>query len=115
MAGSQGHLELNVFKPVIIYNLLQSIRLIADSCVSFTDNCVAGIEPNRQRIAELMERSLMLVTALAPKIGYDKAAEIAKAAHKNGTTLREEALRLGYVTEAEFDSLVRPERMVSPE
>ncbi len=115
VAGSQGHLELNVFKPVIIYNVLQSIRLIADACVSFTDNCVAGIEPNRQRIAELMERSLMLVTALAPKIGYDKAAEIAKAAHRNGTTLREEALRLGYVTEAEFDSLVRPERMVSPE
>jgi fumarate hydratase, class II len=100
---------------VIIYNVLQSIRLIADACLSFTDNCIAGIEPNRQRIADLMERSLMLVTALAPKIGYDKAAEIAKAAHKNGTTLREEALRLGYVTEAEFDSLVRPERMVSPE
>jgi fumarate hydratase, class II len=115
VAGSQGHLELNVFKPVIIYNVLQSIRLIADACLSFTDNCIAGIEPNRQRIADLMERSLMLVTALAPKIGYDKAAEIAKAAHKNGTTLREEALRLGYVTEAEFDSLVRPERMVSPE
>lgn len=115
VAGSQGHLELNVFKPVIIYNVLQSIRLLADACASFTDNCVAGIEPNRKRLAELMERSLMLVTALAPKIGYDRAAEIAKAAHKNGTTLREEALRLGYVSESEFDALVQPERMVSPE
>jgi fumarate hydratase class II len=115
VAGSQGHLELNVFKPVIIYNVLQSIRLLADGCVSFADNCIAGIEPNRKRIAELMERSLMLVTALAPKIGYDKAAEIAKAAHKNGTTLREEALRLGYVSESEFDALVRPEKMISPE
>jgi fumarate hydratase, class II len=115
VAGSQGHLELNVFKPVIINNVLQSIRLLADASVSFTDNCIAGIEPNRKRIAELMERSLMLVTALAPKIGYDKAAEIAKAAHKNGTTLREEALRLGYVSGAEFDALVRPERMVAPE
>jgi fumarate hydratase class II len=115
VAGSQGHFELNVFKPVIITNVLQSIRLLADAAVSFTDNCVAGIEPNRKHIAELMKRSLMLVTALAPKIGYDKAAEIAKAAHKNGTTLREEALRLGYVTAQEFDALVRPERMVSPE
>jgi fumarate hydratase, class II len=115
VAGSQGHLELNVFKPVIISNVLQSIRLLADASVSFTENCIAGIEPNRKRIGELMERSLMLVTALAPKIGYDKAAEIAKAAHKNGTTLREEALRLGYVSESDFDSLVRPERMVAPE
>jgi fumarate hydratase class II len=115
VAGSQGHLELNVFKPVIISNVLLSIRLLADASVSFTDNCIAGIEPNRKRIGELMERSLMLVTALAPKIGYDKAAEIAKAAHKNGTTLREEALRLGYVSDSEFDALVRPERMVAPE
>ena len=115
VAGSQGHLELNVFKPVIINNVLQSIRLLADASVSFTENCIAGIEPNRKRIGELLERSLMLVTALAPKIGYDKAAEIAKAAHKNGTTLREEALRLGYVNESEFDALVRPERMVAPE
>jgi fumarate hydratase, class II len=83
--------------------------------VSFTDKCLAGIEPNRRHIEELMKRSLMLVTALAPKIGYDKAAEIAKAAHKNGTTLREEAVRLGYVSEKEFDSLVRPERMVAPD
>jgi fumarate hydratase class II len=115
VAGSQGHFELNVFKPVIIHNVLQSIRLLADAAVSFTDNCIVGIEPNRKRIAELMQRSLMLVTALAPKIGYDKAAEIAKLAHKNGTTLREEALRLGYVTAEEFEALVRPERMVSPE
>jgi fumarate hydratase class II len=115
VAGSQGHFELNVFKPVIIHNVLQSIRLIADAVTSFTDNCLVGIEPNRRHIAELMQRSLMLVTALAPKIGYDKAAEIAKAAHKNGTTLREEALRLGYVSEKEFDALVRPERMIGPE
>ena len=115
VAGSQGHFELNVFKPVIIHNVLQSIRLMADAVVSFTDKCLAGIEPNRRHIEELMKRSLMLVTALAPKIGYDKAAEIAKAAHKNGTTLREEAVRLGHVSEKEFDSLVRPERMVRPD
>ena len=115
VAGSQGHFELNVFKPVIIHNVLQSIRLLADAVVSFTDRCLTGIEPNRRHIEELMKRSLMLVTALAPKIGYDKAAEIAKAAHKNGTTLREEAVRLGHVSEKEFDSLVRPERMVAPD
>jgi fumarate hydratase class II len=115
VAGSQGHFELNVFKPVIIHNVLQSIRLLSDAVVSFTDKCLAGIEPNRRHIEELMKRSLMLVTALVPKIGYDKAAEIAKAAHKNGTTLREEAVRLGHVSEKEFDSLVRPERMVAPE
>jgi fumarate hydratase class II len=115
VAGSQGHFELNVFKPVIIQNVLQSIRLLSDAVVSFTDKCLAGIEPNRRHIEELMKRSLMLVTALAPKIGYDKAAEIAKAAHKNGTTLREEAVRLGHVSEKEFDSLVRPERMVAPD
>jgi fumarate hydratase class II len=115
IAGSQGHFELNVFKPVIIHNVLQSIRLLSDAVVSFTDRCLAGIEPNRRHIEELMKRSLMLVTALAPKIGYDKAAEIAKAAHKNGTTLREEAVRLGYISEKEFDLLVRPERMIAPE
>jgi fumarate hydratase class II len=115
VAGSQGHFELNVFKPVIIHNVLQSIRLLSDAVVSFTDKCLAGIEPNRRHIEELMKRSLMLVTALAPKIGYDKAAEIAKAAHKNGTTLREEAVRLGHVSEKEFDALVRPERMVAPD
>jgi len=113
-AGSQGHLELNVFKPVMIYNLLQSIRLLADACVSFTDNCVTGIRANRDEIADLVGRSLMLVTALAPKIGYDKATEVAKTAHKNGTTLKEEALALGYVSEAEFDEIVRPEDMVGP-
>ncbi len=114
IAGSQGHFELNVFKPVMAHAMLQSIRLLADASVSFSDNCVAGIEANETRIAELMERSLMLVTALAPKIGYDKAAEIAKTAHKNGTTLREEALRLGYVSAEEYDSLVRPEKMIGP-
>ncbi|RIA55348.1 class II fumarate hydratase [Dichotomicrobium thermohalophilum] len=113
-AGSQGHFELNVFKPVMAYNALQSIRLLADGCVSLTDNCIEGIEPDRARIGELMERSLMLVTALAPHIGYDKATEIAKAAHKNGTTLKEEAVRLGYVTAAEFDEIVRPEKMIGP-
>ena len=112
MAGSQGHFELNVFKPVIAYNLLQSIKILAEASVSLTDNCIKGIEPNMARIKELMERSLMLVTALAPKIGYDKATEIAKSAHKHGTTLKQEALRLGYVTEAEFDEIVRPEKMV---
>jgi len=111
-AGSQGHFELNVFKPVMAYNALQSIRLLADACVSLTDKCIEGIEPDRERIGELMERSLMLVTALAPHIGYDKATEIAKTAHKNGTTLKEEAVRLGHVTEAQFDEIVRPEMMI---
>jgi fumarate hydratase class II len=114
VAGSQGHFELNVFKPVLAYCMLQSIRLLGDAAKSFTDNCVVGIKANEPRIAELMQRSLMLVTALAPKIGYDKAAQVAKAAHANGTTLREEALRLGFVTGAEFDRLVRPEKMVRP-
>ena len=114
VAGSQGHFELNVFKPVLAYCMLQSIRLMADAAQSFTDNCIAGIKANEPRIAELMERSLMLVTALSPKIGYDKAAEVAKAAHAKGTTLREEAMRLGYVTGAEFDRLVRPRRMTRP-
>jgi fumarate hydratase class II len=112
VAGSQGHFELNVFKPVIGYNISQSIKLLADACYSLTDNCIVGIEPNEDRIAELMERSLMLVTALAPKIGYDKATEIAKAAHANGTTLREEALRLGHVSKDDFARLVRPEDMI---
>jgi fumarate hydratase class II len=114
VAGSQGHFELNVFKPVLAYCMLQSIRLMADAAQSFTDNCIAGIKANEPRIAELMERSLMLVTALSPKIGYDKAAEVAKAAHAKGTTLREEAMRRGYVTGAEFDRLVRPRRMTRP-
>jgi fumarate hydratase, class II len=114
VAASQGHLELNVFKPVLACNVLQSIRLLADAARSFTDHCVAGIRADEARISELMRRSLMLVTALAPKIGYDNAAKIAKAAHANGTTLREEAVRLGLVTAAEFDRLVRPERMTRP-
>jgi fumarate hydratase class II len=114
VAGSQGHFELNTYKPVIAYAMLQSIRLLADAARSFTDRCVIGIKANEERIRELMERSLMLVTALVPRIGYDKAAEIAKAAHANGTTLREEAVRLGYVTAAEFDRLVRPEAMTRP-
>ena len=114
MAASQGHFELNVYKPVIAYAMLQSIRLIADAARSFTDNCVAGIKANETRIRELTERSLMLVTALAPTIGYDNAAKIAKAAHANGTTLREEAVGGGFVTAQEFDRLVRPEKMVRP-
>ena len=113
-AASQGHLELNVFKPLLGYAMLQSIRLLTDVAVSFTDNCVVGIEPNRERIKEHMERSLMLVTALTPHIGYDKASEIAKTAHKRGTTLREEAVRLGHVSEDEFDRLVKPHDMVAP-
>ncbi|MGO4386870.1 class II fumarate hydratase [Microvirga sp. 2YAF29] len=112
-AGSQGHFELNVFKPVIVNAVLQSIRLLADGAISFTDNCVVGIEPNRERLQDLMGRSLMLVTALAPTIGYDKAAHIAKTAHKNGTTLKEEALKAG-VSSEDFDAIVRPETMLQP-
>ncbi len=115
VAASQGHFELNVFKPVIIYSVLQSIRLLADAAVSFTDHCVTGIRANEPRIRELLNNSLMLVTALAPTIGYDKAAQIAKAAHANGTTLREEAIRLGFVSGKDFDRLVRPARMTRPE
>ena len=114
VAGASGHFELNVFKPVMIYNLLQSIRLLADASLSFADNCVAGIEANRERIGELVERSLMLVTALAPHIGYDNAAKIAKKAHAEGTTLKAAALALGEVTEEQFDDWVRPERMLGP-
>jgi fumarate hydratase, class II len=113
-AGSQGHFELNVYNPVMAYNFLQSVRLLADAAVSFTDRCVIGIKANETHIKELLGRSLMLVTALTPKIGYDKAAEIAKTAHHNGTTLKEEALRLGYVTADEFDRIVRPEDMLGP-
>ncbi|MFD1702705.1 class II fumarate hydratase [Methylopila henanensis] len=113
-AGSQGHFELNVFKPVLAYNMLQSIRLIADAAVSFADNCVVGIEADEVRIADLMGRSLMLVTALAPTIGYDNATKVAKTAHKNGTTLKEEAVKLGFVTAEEFDRVVRPETMIKP-
>ena len=114
MAGSQGHFELNVFKPVIVNAVLQSARLLADAAISFADNCVVGIEANRDKIADLMSRSLMLVTALAPTIGYDNAAKIAKTAHKNGTTLKEEAIASGHVTAEEFDRVVRPEDMLAP-
>ena len=114
IAGAQGHLELNVFKPVIVYNVLQSIRLLGESVLSFTDNCVVGITPNIGRIAELMERSLMLVTALTPHIGYDRAAGIAKHALLNGTTLREEAIKSGFISAQDFDRFVRPEEMIKP-
>jgi fumarate hydratase class II len=113
-AGASGHFELNVFNPVMAYNFLQSCRLMTDAAISFTDNCVVGIEAREDNIKAAMERSLMLVTALAPKIGYDNAAKIAKTAHKNGTTLRQEAVGGGYVTDAEFDEYVRPEKMISP-
>ena len=113
-AGSQGHFELNVFNPVMAYNFLQSVRLMSDAALSFTEHCVVGIEPREDNIKAALERSLMLVTALAPKIGYDNAAKIAKTAHKNGTTLREEAVGGGYVTNEEFDAVVRPENMISP-
>ena len=114
LAGSQGHFELNVYKPVLVYCMLQSIRLMADAARSFTEHCVIGIRANEKRIDELMQRSLMLVTALAPKIGYDNAAKVAKTAHANGTTLKEEALRLGFVTAEEFDALVQPAKMTQP-
>jgi fumarate hydratase class II len=115
VAGSQGHFELNVYNPVMAYSFLQSVRLMADSARSFTEHCIVGIEPRRDNIKAGLERSLMLVTALAPTIGYDKAAKIAKAAHHNGTTLKEEAVKGGYVTAEEFDRLVRPENMIHPD
>ena len=111
-AGSQGNFELNVFKPVMIKNLLHSAVLLADSCRNFREFCVEGLQPDLARIGELVGRSLMLVTALTPKIGYDKAAEIAKKAHHEGRTLKEVALELGYLTEAEYDEAVVPEKMV---
>jgi fumarate hydratase, class II len=114
VAASQGNFELNVYKPVIAFAILQSIRLLADVAISFADNCVSGIRADQARIRALMQRSLMLVTALAPHIGYQRAAEIAKAAHAAGTTLREEAIRLGYVSAAEFDRIVRPGKMIRP-
>jgi fumarate hydratase class II len=110
--GASGNFELNVFRPMIAHNVLQSVRLLADGAISFNDNCAVGIEPNRERISSLMNESLMLVTALNPHIGYDKAAKIAKQAHKEGTTLKASALALGYVTEAQFDEWVKPEEMV---
>jgi fumarate hydratase class II len=114
IAGSQGHFELNVYKPVLAYCMMHSIQLMSDVARSFTEHCVEGIRADEKRIQELMERSLMLVTALAPKIGYDNAAKVAKSAHARGTTLKEEAVRLGFVSAAEFDQLVQPERMTRP-
>jgi fumarate hydratase class II len=114
VAGSQGHFELNVYKPVLAYCMMHSIQLLADVVRSFTENCVEGIRADEKRIRELMERSLMLVTALAPKIGYDNAAKVAKTAHAHGTTLKEEAVRLGFVSAAEFDRLVQPSKMTRP-
>jgi len=113
-AGSQGHFELNVYNPVMAYNFLQSVQLLGDAARSFTDNCVTGIEPREDNIKAGLERSLMLVTALAPTIGYDNAAKIAKTAHKNGTTLKEEALRSGLVSSEDYDRIVRPEDMIGP-
>ncbi len=114
VGGSNGHFELNVFKPMMVANVLRSIRLLGDGCVAFTDKCVDGIEVNRERVDKLLHESLMLVTALNPHIGYDKAAKIAKTAHKNGTTLKQEAIALGYLTEEQFDQWVRPENMLGP-
>jgi len=114
-AGSQGHFELNVMKPMMAYNVLQSMQLIGDACGAFTDNCVVGIKADRVRIDKLMRESLMLVTALAPTIGYDKATTVAKTAHKNGTTLKQEAIALGFVDAETFDRVVRPEQMIGPE
>lgn len=114
VGGSNGHFELNVFKPVIVFNVLNSVRLLADACESFCDNCVVGITANKARIKEHLDHSLMLVTALNPHIGYDKAAHIAKTAHKNGTTLKAEAVNLGHLTADQFDQYVRPEQMIGP-
>ena len=114
IGGATGHFELNVFKPVIIYNVLQSIRLLADAARSFNDHCAVGIEPDRGRIDELLHKSLMLVTALNRKIGYDNAAKIAKTAYKNGTTLKDEAVALGLLTAEEFDAAVDPSKMIGP-
>jgi fumarate hydratase class II len=114
IAGSQGHFELNVYKPVLAYCMMHSIQLMSDVTRSFTEHCIEGIRADEKRIRDLMERSLMLVTALAPKIGYDNAAKVAKSAHARGTTLREEAVRLGFVSPAEFDRLVQPDKMTRP-
>lgn len=114
VGGSNGHFELNVFKPMMAYNVLQSIRLLADSAQSFTEKCISGIEPNEEKIKENLEKSLMLVTALNPKIGYDKATNLAKTAHAEGLTLRQAAIRLGYMTEEQFDRWLRPKDMLGP-
>lgn len=113
-AASQGNFELNVFKPVIAYNFLQSARLLADAIISFNDRCAVGIEPNREQINTYLNESLMLVTALNPHIGYENAAKIAKLAHKEGSTLKEAAVKTGLLTEEQFDEYVRPENMISP-
>jgi fumarate hydratase class II len=113
-AGSQGHFELNVYKPMMAYNVLQSLQLLGDAASAFTDNLVVGLKANETRIEKLMHESLMLVTALAPEIGYDNATTVAKTAHKNGTTLREEAVKLGFVDQETFDRVVRPENMIGP-
>ena len=113
-ADSQGNFELNVFKPVMIFNYLHSVELLADSCNSFVEHCVVGIEANIEQIEHYVDNSLMLVTALAPKIGYDAAAQVAKAAHHSRISLREAAIKLGYVTPEEFDALVKPEDMTHP-
>lgn len=114
IGGASGHFELNVFKPLIVFNVLNSIRLLADACDSFNEHCLIGIQANRPQIQKHLENSLMLVTALNPHIGYDKAAKIAKTAHQNGTTLKEEAVKLGYMTAEKFDQVVRPEEMIGP-
>ncbi len=114
LAGSQGHFELNVFKPMITYNVIQSMQLLGDACSAFTDNLMKDLKADKHRIEKLMRESLMLVTALAPKIGYDNATTVAKTAHKNGTTLKEEAVKLGFVDEKTFDEIVKPENMVGP-
>ena len=114
IAGSNGHFELNVFKPVIIHNLLQSIQLLSDASQSFVDHCVDGIQANENHIHKLLQESLMLVTALNPHIGYDKAAQIAKKAHHEGTSLKEAALTLGYLTAEQFESWVQPTSMIGP-
>ena len=113
-AGSQGNFQLNVYKPVMIHNFLNSVRLLADACRSFTDYCIVGLELDEVRIRENVDNSLMLVTALTPKIGYDKSAEISHKAHHENLSLREAALKLGYLTEKEFDEIVRPENMTHP-
>jgi fumarate hydratase class II len=114
LAGSQGNFELNVYKPVLIHNFLHSVRLLADSCRSFTEHCAAGIEVNRQQLEEDVQNSLMLVTALSPVVGYDKAAKIAHTAHIDHSTLREAALKLGYISAEDFDKWVKPEKMTRP-
>ena len=113
IGGASGHLELNVFKPMLIHNLLQSITLLGDACRSFADRCIAGIEPNRERIADLVNHSLALVTVLNPHIGYDRSAQVAKKAWTEKTTLRQAAVELGFISGEDFDRLVRPEKMVS--